>query len=265
MRRTTLYPLALLCLACLVTASVQAAPRPAAQTPRHDAGEMFVGTPAELVAAAMPEMLARVHIAVNPAAPALAEELATAFGGSAAFVWGATCVQLDEQGNGFSYTLPARVDTIRDRYLVLGIVEAHHLAAAYEVQVILHEDSVQFRFARPDGSHALNVDLGLDGNGALLVAPVQLLKIVTLFYPNAAKGTFDPIIEALQGALNALYNVLNMINMAICAVNEAIELMYELNDCPLYDIDLATGELAQAIICLVKGVIAFVDEVQFCF
>ncbi len=275
-------PVSLLTMLCLLTSTAVAAPRDIAPL-GIGSGDMFVGTPAELVAAAMPEMLARTGVQVEPAAAPLIEDLETAFQGSPDFAWAYTFTQLDEQGNGFSFTLPARVDRIRDGVLVLGVVEGSRLELALLLKAMEDGGVVTMSFMLPDGTKvttdapsppskgkgdAKNKDrvvLMRGPDGQLLASPADLLLLSRIFYPDAAKGTFDGIIDALQGVLNALYQALNIINMAICAVNEAIEAMYEMNACPLYDIDLGTGDLAYALVCLVQGVMGFVNEVQGCF
>ncbi len=266
MTRTMRYPLSLVCLSVLFAAPLSAAARGPVSSPNaYASGDMFVGTAAELVATAMPELLARVDIDVAPASSAVVSALEAAFDGSPAFVWDATFVKVNGAGSGYSVTLPARVDVMRQGVLVLGLVDHGRLSRAFQVQVVAGQDAVQFRFWSPDGTPVASVDLGLDGDGSLQLAPAGLLQLVSLFYPAAAKGAFDSIIQMLQGVLDMLYEVMNIVNMAICAVNEAIEMMNEMNACPLYDINLGTGDLANAIICLVQGVIAFVGEVQGCF
>ncbi len=220
----------------------------------------FQGTPAELVGYAVNQLLIKGGHQVVPADARLTADLQEAFGGSTDFQWRNTIVFKTSSGQAFSMTLPAAFDRIGSGEVALGVLEQGTLARAFRLSMTRENGTYQVSVDLPDGTPAIQVDLERSDTGRWLLTPQDLLGLATVLYPSAAKGLFDPIIETLQGILDALYTIKDLINMAICIVNESIEMFNDLNCCGWGETRPGGGAIAELIICTIQDVIEFLSE-----
>ncbi len=229
-----------------------------ASTPPDDIG--FVGTQADLVGYAVNVLLQKDGRAVHDATAEQVAALRHAFRDSTDFQW-ANSMVLETGAQTFTVTLPASLEALSGGTVALGVVEHGTVARAFFLTMeALGTDTYRVTLARPDGTVAVHVDLGVNDRGEWLTTPQDLLQLAVVLYPSAAKGVFDPIIQTLQGILNMLYEIKDIINMAICIVNEMIEMFNDLNTCGWGETKPGGGAIAGVIVCTVQDVIEFLSE-----
>jgi hypothetical protein len=222
----------------------------------------ITGTRAELVGYAMPTLLQRAGYDVQVADPRLALSLQKMFNGSTSFQWAQTVVKVATSRLAFSVTLPEDAALLEKGVVVLGVIEKGTLARAFRLQMNVDQSGAfQVTLTRPNGKLATSVRIPTSRNGDLVVNRGQLKTLATTLTPSE-NGVFDPIIEILQQILNILYMFRDIINMAICAVDEAIDLMNDLNACGWDNIQPGGGRIVDLVVCTVKDVIEFINDLM---
>ncbi len=221
----------------------------------------FAGTPAELVGYTVNQLLIGRGTAAQPAGTRLAASLQKAFGGSSEFQWANTVVFETANRQAFSLTLPSAFDALTSGRLALGLLEDGVLVRAFSVTMMGNQaGGYDVTLVRADGEMGARVSLGVGPGGEWTLTPQDLLELAVVLYPSAAKGVFDPLIETLEGILDMLYQIKSLINMAICIVNEAIEMFNDLNMCGWGETQVGGGAIAGLIVCTVQDVIEFLSE-----
>ncbi len=220
----------------------------------------FLGSPAELVGYTVQRLLEQEGHVVRPATHQQVGAVRKAFGPHGDFQWENTWL-LSSHGQAFTVTLPATLEGLWQGTVALGVLEHGEVTRVLALSLVPDgPDSYAITLTRPDGSLEARVSLGTNAQGAWLMTPSDLLQLAVVLYPNAAKGVFDPIIETLQGILNMLYEIRDIINMAICIVDEMIEMFENLNYCGWGETKPGGGAIAGVIVCTVQDVIEFLSQ-----
>jgi len=267
MRRTTLIgALAVYGLFLLSTfATANARPETAPPQRLSNSHSAFTGTAVEAAAMAMPTLLSRAGYDVEVLDLSLSVALEDAFGPGYAntFLWTQTLV-FNRKGYHFSMTLPARLQDMERGVVALGILsDQGTLERAFRLEMAdSSEGKTVARLFTPEG--ALAAELGLADEDGRFEADLGALALFAKAMDpelDIDSGVFDPIIEILNMILDALYMIKEILNMAICAVSEAIEYFTDLNYCFPGSFEPGGGAFINLVICSIESTIAFIEEV----
>jgi hypothetical protein len=243
-------------------ATAFAHPSAAQSTPLPRQGG-FYGTPAELVANVMPALMKHAGHPVKRADPALAGALKQAFRGSQAYLWDQTLVKTAGSTVGFSVTLPADAARLKGGEMALGVIEKGVLARAFVLRFENGRTGMLVRLTRPDGVQAGEFRLGSSpglkaDRGALTALARTLVPSEQSFTRD---GTFFHTIEQLlQQVLDLLYFVRDIVNIAICAVDEVYNYFVGLEGCGWVTVHPGGGAIVDVVVCSVGETIDLVSD-----
>ena len=245
----------------LFASPVIASARGVAPTKVVSSSPAFVGTPGELVAFAMPRLIERMGMEVKSAPPALEASLQMRFISSQGWAWEHTLLR--ESGDfALSLTFPTDIERTRRGEVVIGVVEKGVLTRVLVFH--LSRDSNKHVFSieatTPEGDKMLDMEIPLSA-GRLNISRSQLLALAAVLGPQTlTDGLFDGLIDFLEEILAILYDLQDLLNLAICACGETIEMLDDLNGCGWGNTQPGGGAVVNLLVCSVDATLEYIDE-----
>lgn len=223
----------------------------------------FRGSKLELVAYLVPQVLERAGQNVRVADPTLVKAMKSAFRDSSAFVWNYAMVRPLGNGLEVSVALPSDEAHLRAGTLALGLIQDGKLAGAYILTLNRDagQSSMSLSLTRPDGSSLSQQSIALSADGRMQLTPAQVKAFASAMAINTQFGLLEKLIAILEQVQDLLYWVRDIINMAICVVDEVIELAYDWMGCGVGTTGPGGGAILDVVVCSVGATIETVNEI----